>query len=63
MIFDLIDLVLTIRSADQAMRETSRVGESGMDRDARRFANRLWFAAIALIVIVPVVWLVIEVAF
>ncbi len=63
MIFDLIDLIVTIRSSDQAMREKSMVGESGMDREARRFANKLWHAAIGLIVLVPVAWLVIEVAF
>lgn len=63
MIFDLIDLILTIRSADQSMREKSRVGESGMDREARRFMNTLCFGAITLIVIVPVAWWGIEVAF
>lgn len=63
MILDLIDLVLTIRSADRAMREKSRVGESGMDREAGRFTSKLWFVAIAIIVLAPVAWLVIEVAF
>ncbi len=63
MILELIELILKVRSADQAMRDKSRVGESGLDREARRFVNKLCFGAIALVVLVPVVWIVCEAVF
>lgn len=63
MILDLIELVLSIRAADRAVREKSIVGQSGLDRQSGRFVNRLCFGVIALTLFVPLVWLGMEVVY
>jgi len=49
MIDALIELIASIWRADTELRDSSRLGESRLDRDSRRFVARLCGGAITLL--------------
>lgn len=54
--FDLIDLILSIRKGYEDFQDSSRVGQSPMDRQSRRLVNTICWVLIAMLVIAVVIW-------